>query len=171
MFILNQPFNGQLGETLKEKIGHPYTKLTIFSAFAKNSGVLRLKPTFEQFREAGGYIEAFIGVDAHGTSYEAVLNLFEVCDALYIVHSENPVTTFHSKIYMLSNNMQDKWIAVGSNNFTGGGLWTNFESAICFDVAPENRNCVDALETLIAQYKNPAYACSILIKSEPHTHD
>lgn len=76
MIMLNQPFNGQLGEILKDKMAGPYNKLTILSAFAKNSGVLRLKPTLEQFKSAGGYIEAFIGVDAHGTSYEAVLNLF-----------------------------------------------------------------------------------------------
>ena len=82
MIMLNQPFNGQLGEILKDKMAGPYNKLTILSAFAKNSGVLRLKPTLEQFKSAGGYIEAFIGVDAHGTSYEAVLNLFELCNEL-----------------------------------------------------------------------------------------
>lgn len=108
MIMLNQPFNGQLDEILKDKMGAPYNKLTILSAFAKNSGVLLLKPAVEQFKNSGGYIEAYIGVDAHGTSYEAVLNLFELCDELYIVHSESPVTTFHSKVYMLSNDNQDK---------------------------------------------------------------
>ena len=105
MIMLNQPFNGQLGEILKDKMGAPYNKLTILSAFAKNSGVLRLKPALEQFKNSGGYIEAYIGVDAHGTSYEAVLNLFELCDELYIVHSESPVTTFHSKVYSKTPHM------------------------------------------------------------------
>lgn len=165
MIMLNQPFNGQLGEILKDKMGAPYNKLTILSAFAKNSGVLRLKPALEQFKNSGGYIEAYIGVDAHGTSCEAVLNLFELCDELYIVHSESPVTTFHSKVYMLSNDNQDKWMAIGSNNLTGGGLWTNFESATYFDVTEETINCANELDELITQFKNPAYACSKRIES------
>lgn len=165
MIMLNQPFNGQLGEILKDKMGAPYNKLTILSAFAKNSGVLRLKPALEQFKNSGGYIEAYIGVDAHGTSYEAVLNLFELCDELYIVHSESPVTTFHSKVYMLSNDNQDKWLAIGSNNLTGGGLWTNFESATYFDVTEETVSCATELDALITQFKDPAYGCSKRINS------
>ena len=44
MPILNQPFQGQLGNVLIDKIeNYDYSSLTIFSAFAKNSGVLRLK--------------------------------------------------------------------------------------------------------------------------------
>ena len=78
MIMINQPFHGQLGELLCEKLTQPLghvASFTMFSAFAKNSGVLRLKPALEQFKTAGGHIIAFIGVDAHGTSYEAVLNL------------------------------------------------------------------------------------------------
>ena len=165
MIMLNQPFNGQLGEILKNKMQDPYTKLTIFSAFAKNSGILRLKPAMEEFKENNGHIEAFIGVDAHGTSYEAVLNLFELCDSLYIVHSESLMTTFHSKVYMLSNDENEKWIAIGSNNLTGGGLWSNFESAICFDINTENDSCAEEIERLTARYRNPDYTCSMLIQS------
>lgn len=166
MAILNQPFNGQLGEILKDKIRAPYTKLTIISAFAKNSGVLRLKSTMEQFKANGGYIEAFIGIDAYGTSYEALFNLFELCDELYIVHSESPTTTFHSKVYMLTNDDSVGWVAVGSNNLTGGGLWTNFETAAYFEIENEYENYVPELNELIDQYKNPDYPCSKLIESE-----
>lgn len=160
MFILNQPFNGQLGEILKTKLQEQYSHLSIFSAFAKNSGVLRLKPSLEQFKNSGGHIEAFIGVDAHGTSYEAVLNLFELCDELYVIHSESSTTTFHSKVYMLSNNNNERWIAVGSNNLTGGGLWTNFESATCFETNHDGENCANELDDLITRYKDPTFDCS-----------
>lgn len=40
MLMLNQPFNGQLGDILIDKMKQSYNRLTIFSAFAKNSGVL-----------------------------------------------------------------------------------------------------------------------------------
>ena len=72
MSILNQPFQGQLGNVLIDKIdNNSFTNLTIFSAFAKNSGVLRLKASLEKFKKAGGRIKAFIGIDLDGTSYEA----------------------------------------------------------------------------------------------------
>lgn len=167
MIMLNQPFHGQLGKLLCEKLTQPLGSVAyfkIFSAFAKNSGVLRLKPALEQFKKAGGYIIAFIGVDAHGTSYEAVLNLFELCDELYIVHSESPASTFHSKIYELTND-SDTWIAVGSNNLTGGGLWTNFESAVCFEDGRECEDCVRKVAELSLKYKDPAYPCSRQITS------
>ena len=117
MMLLNQPFNGQLGDILATKMGQPFNRLTILSAFAKNSGVLRMKPAIETFTSNGGTITAFIGLDAHGTSYEALLNLFHLCDSLYVIHSESPITTFYSKIYALSNE-NSMWLAVGSNNFT-----------------------------------------------------
>lgn len=78
----------------------PYNKLTILSAFVKSSGVLRLKPTLEQFKSAGGYIEAFMGVDVHGTSYEVVLNLFELCNELYYF-----ANLLHLKITSLSPHL------------------------------------------------------------------
>lgn len=165
--MLNQPFHGQLGDLLCEKLRQPLghvASFTMFAAFAKNSGVLRLKPALEQFKASGGYISAFIGVDAHGTSYEAVLNLFELCHELYIVHSESSTTTFHSKIYEL-NNDGDTWIAVGSNNLTGGGLWTNFESAVCFENTRECGNCIQKIAELSLKYKDPAYTCSRQITS------
>lgn len=158
MIMINQPFHGQLGELLCEKLTQPLGHVacfTIFSAFAKNSGVLRLKPALEQFKNAGGYITAFIGVDAHGTSYEAVLNMFELCDELYIVHSESPASTFHSKIYELTND-GDTWIAVGSNNLTGGGLWTNYESAVCFEDGRECEDCVRKVAELSLKYSDAA---------------
>ena len=132
--LINQPFNGQLGTFLKEKLAEgTYDHLVIMSAFAKNSGVLRLKDDLQAFRDRGGVIEAFVGLDAHGTSYEAVLNLFSLVDGLYIVHDSNPATTFHSKVYYLTGENPSLWLAVGSNNLTGGGLWTNFESAVILE--------------------------------------
>ena len=89
MPILNQPFQGQLGEIIKAELSGNYQSLTIFSAFAKNSGVLRLKESLEKFRSLGGRIRAFIGIDLDGTSYEALLNLLALCDELYVIHSES----------------------------------------------------------------------------------
>lgn len=106
MQIINQPFQGQLGNILIQELNSSYHEFTVFSAFAKNSGVLRLKEPMEHFRQAGGTINAFIGIDLEGTSYEALLNLYHLCDNLYVIHSENFNTTYHSKIYLLIKHME-----------------------------------------------------------------
>lgn len=164
--ILNQPFQGQLGEILIDKLNNNgYTKITIFSAFAKNSGVLRLKSSLEKFRNSGGWITAFIGIDLDGTSYEALLNLFALCDELYIIHSENMSTTYHSKIYLLENSTL-AWCAVGSNNLTGGGLWTNFESSSIQEyILPTQKIELDNVYSIIDKYSDPSYDCSRKISS------
>lgn len=165
MSILNQPFQGQLGNVLIEKLDTGYTSFTIFSAFAKNSGVLRLKSALGKFKSNGGKINAFIGIDLDGTSYEALLNLFSLCDNLYVIHSENFSTTYHSKIYLLENDTS-AWCAIGSNNLTGGGLWTNFESCSIqnYDLASQ-KNELDNIYTVMEKYTDSSYACSTQISS------
>lgn len=166
MSILNQPFQGQLGNVLIDKIDNSnFSNLTIFSAFAKNSGVLRLKSSLEKFKKTGGNIKAFIGIDLDGTSYEALLNLFSFCDELYVIHSENMSTTYHSKIYLLENDTA-AWCAIGSNNLTGGGLWTNFESTSIQEYSlPTQKNELDNIYTIIDKYSDASYVCSTKITS------
>jgi len=166
MSILNQPFQGQLGNVLIDKIENSnYDQITIFSAFAKNSGVLRLKSSLEKFKQENGKITAFIGIDLDGTSYEALLNLYSLCDSLYVIHSENMATTYHSKIYLLENSTS-AWCAIGSNNFTGGGLWTNFESASIQEYSlPAQHEELENIYSLIAKYSDSEYVCSTKINS------
>lgn len=135
--FVNQPFSEYLGNILIQKLyetGQYNCKFTIVSAFSKDSGVLRLKPALCEFKKNGGSVDAFIGVDAHGTSYEALVNLLAIVDNLYIIHDNNISRTFHSKVYCFSmingNNIDIPfWMAIGSNNLTCGGLWTNIETA------------------------------------------
>lgn len=165
MSVINQPFQGQLGTILINEIKQNYASLTICSAFAKNSGVLRLKKSLEEHRSNGGTVTAFIGIDLDGTSYEALLNLFSLCDKLYVIHSENPSSTYHSKIYLLEKT--DKaWCAVGSNNLTGGGLWTNFESCNIESYSlPKEQENLDSIHEIIEKYMDSAYECSLRITS------
>lgn len=165
MPIINQPFQGQLGEFLISELQNNYATFTIFSAFAKNSGVLRLKNAIENFKLKGGYVKAFIGIDLDGTSYEALLNLFTLCNELYVIHSESFSTTYHSKIYLMENPSA-AWCAVGSNNLTGGGLWTNFESCSIqtYDSSTGKRE-LENIYSIIEKYSDADYPCSARINS------
>lgn len=168
MPLINQPFNGQLGDILIDEISPRYKIMTIIVAFAKNSGVLRIKPKIEEFRKSGGIVRAYIGVDLNGTSIEALQNLMQICDAVHVIHSENPASTFHTKIFALEND-NEIWMSVGSHNLTAGGLWTNFESSIHnkFNKStlplPQE---VAVLNELIEKYDDSTYPCSKELISE-----
>ncbi len=144
---LHQPFTGQLGGKISEICeGTEYTSLTMAVAFAKVSGVLRLKKSLEAFIRNGGAIDAIVGIDLGGTSYEALVALFEICSNLYVAHVDS-TQTFHPKIYAFKN--EDALLAiVGSNNLTGGGLWTNMESCSITDLRKNNAEDVIAISQI-----------------------
>lgn len=147
MELMNQPFTGQLGDRLIELLNSSdYHTLNIAVAFAKNSGILRIKDSLESFRGQGGTVNVFVGVDLGGTSYEALTALLLHTDSLNVVHSEKG-QTFHTKIYQFLG--EDKGlIVVGSHNLTGGGLWTNFESSAFIPVDKLSTSKIEIQERL-----------------------
>ncbi|WP_137652756.1 phospholipase D-like domain-containing protein [Bifidobacterium moukalabense] len=133
MELLTQPFNGSLGNRLKELLrSGKFNELNIAVAFAKNSGILRLINDFDDFLENGGKINAYIGVDLGGTSYEALTALLPRTTSLHIIHAET-TQSFHSKMYNFVGE-DEELLIVGSNNLTGGGLWTNLESSLIISI-------------------------------------
>ena len=145
MRLLNQPFNGSLGDNLIESLNSgDYHTFKVIVAFAKNSGVLRIREALQRFREQGGQVSVYVGVDLGGTSYEALTNLLRSTDALHVIHSER-AQTFHSKIFNFIGQEQAR-INVGSHNLTGGGLWSNFESSIDIQLNDGNSGMIQMLE-------------------------
>lgn len=130
MSIINQPFNQSIGFHLIEKLQlGQFCMFHFMVAYAKTSGVNRLLPYMEQFKASGGLIKAVVGIDQGNTSYEALTSLLSSCDELYIYHSEDFMRTFHVKAYHFGS-AEDNWIAIGSNNFTAGGLFSNYEASM-----------------------------------------
>ncbi|MHC1715185.1 MAG: hypothetical protein AB9858_06330 [Acidaminococcaceae bacterium] len=167
MQILNQPYEGTLGELLINNLQSEYQSFTMVSAYAKMSGVQRLQPYIENFTSTGGFVRAFIGIDQRNTSYEALILLQQLCNELYIIHSENMSHTFHQKIYIFQSPM-NAWVSIGSNNLTGGGLWTNYETCMHYnyDLAINEHNMeFRKLVTLLDRYSTDEYQCSIRIGS------
>lgn len=135
MELISQPFTGQLGSRLIGLLESPlYHTVNIAVAFARNSGVLRMKDSLEKFRARGGTVNVYVGVDLGGTSYEALTALLRCTNSLNVVHSEGD-QTFHPKIYQFLGPAANL-IVVGSHNLTGGGLWTNIESSVLLSAGP-----------------------------------
>lgn len=131
-YKIHQPINGTLGELLITELeSNQYKRFFITVAYAKISGVSRIKSALKTFKSNGGEINCFIGIDQFNTTYEALAELLSLSDNLYIIHNESFSHTYHPKIYMLDNNISNQnkaWLAIGSNNLTAGGLFINYES-------------------------------------------
>lgn len=158
--IINQPYDQQLGLQLIEAIQSGlYSQLTIMVAYAKLSGVYRLSPYIEEFCKNGGNVRCIVGIDQQNTTYDALFQLLKLSDDVNIFHSESVSQTFHIKCYWLSNDAKC-WYAIGSNNLTAGGLFSNYELS---NIAQLNGNDAceknSSLQRIYTTYSNPASAC------------
>lgn len=157
MAIILQPFDNMLGSTLKRKISSRFDRITIVSAFVRSAGVLGIKEELEQFRNNGGHVTIIVGVDMNGTSYEGLLSVIECSDEAYVVGFSNQSVIFHPKIYLMEGQ-DEVWAAVGSNNLTRGGLWSNVE---CYEEFEgnivENKDRVSELNNIISRLKSEDY--------------
>ena len=151
--LIHQPFQAALGDTIIEQLqSRNYREFKFIVAYAKTSGVNRLLPYMAEFKVLGGRISGVVGIDQLNTSYEALVSLCNICDELYVYHSEDLMKTFHVKAYSL-NGDNAYWNAIGSHNFTAGGLFSNYEAST---ISTENNVF---FSTLFASYSDTSSPC------------
>lgn len=132
MKLIRQPGSPvRVGEWLLSNLADlRWTEFRAAVAFAKTSGVSRLSGPLASFSERGR-TKLSIGIDVFGTSFEALQTLLECMGSrgeLWIFHNEaNHI--FHPKVYLFRNEAEAR-VVIGSNNLTGGGLFTNYEVAV-----------------------------------------
>lgn len=159
--IVNQPHDEQLGIQLIKAIeSNQFDQLTILVAYAKLSGVYRISPYLEKFRNNGGSIRCVIGIDQQNTTYDALGQLLKLANEIYIFHSESVSQTFHIKCYWLSGE-NTCWYAIGSNNLTAGGLFSNYElstSTLLTGTEAQEEN--KTLSAIYSTYTDAESVCS-----------
>jgi len=159
--IVHQPYDKQLGIQLIESIeSNRYCQLTIMVAYAKLSGVYRILPYINKFHKNGGEVRFVIGIDQQNTTYDALLQLSKLSDKLFVFHSESIAQTFHIKCYWLKGE-NESWYAIGSNNLTAGGLFSNYELSITNSVTGDEATSVNSeLESIYSTYADLSSVCS-----------
>ena len=163
MNLIHQPFQNSIGFSLIDMLqSKKYTEFRFIVAYAKTSGVNRILPYMKEFKENGGAIKAVVGIDQSNTSYEALISLNKICDELYVYHTENLMRTFHVKAYYLGG-ADTNWLAVGSNNFTAGGLFSNYEASLCEFVDDQLSS---SFLSMFSQYTYETSNCCKRITSE-----
>jgi HKD family nuclease len=122
------------------------TKVNVAVAFLRKSGIDKIFKALDYaLTKNNAKVEIIVGLDFKTTDYKALLTLEEIKSKylgfIYYCFGDKRDNfndlIFHPKIYLFSNNLSRYTSIVGSSNFTGGGLSSNFEvNAIFREVKP-----------------------------------
>lgn len=108
-----------------------YNSFKAFVAFISVNGIENIIEEINTFKERGGKISLYLGVDLYGTSREALEKLLDQDIETYIIYTPNNII-YHPKIYIFEGDEKIR-ILVGSSNLTVRGLFQNIETSVCID--------------------------------------
>ena len=115
-----------------------YSSLNAFVAFVSTGGLKNIIDQMLSFKEDGGEIKLYVGVNLNATSKEALEKLLEYEIESYIVYSPNNII-YHPKIYAFEG-YETKRAIIGSSNLTESGLFQNIEASVCVDFESNDEN-------------------------------
>lgn len=115
-----------------------YNSFNAFVAFVSTGGLKNIIDQLIKFKENGGAIRLYLGVDLNATSKEALELLIEHDIESYVVYSPNNII-YHPKIYSFEGDGITRTI-IGSSNLTESGLFQNIEASVCIDFKNDDEN-------------------------------
>lgn len=134
-------------------------------AFIKRSGNFDgLLNAIEDFAKIGNEVELIFGVSSFGkletgTELEAVeqlVNEFEEFEGIDISIYHEPGRTFHPKVYLFSNEVEQRAKAIiGSSNWTLGGFCENVEANVIIELDleyPSNNDLYMYIRSIFDNY-------------------
>lgn len=125
----NLSANTSVADVLKKQFeSKRYNKFVCLVAFASDGGVSALSRLIADAKAQGMEIRVILGIDAGGTSKEALEVVLSWGVDAYIYHTDAK-NIFHPKVYLFEN--EDIFtLIVGSNNLTIPGLTQNVECSL-----------------------------------------
>jgi HKD family nuclease len=133
--IFLHPFADDLSlyETLEQALANQkLSEFTTVVAWAKLSGLTRLRFLLQPFRASGGTSRIVLGIDEGGASIEGLRAAITDFDEALVLH-DRAAGTFHPKLYMVSGE-ETSVIVIGSSNLTRGGFVANYEAGVCLEL-------------------------------------
>src|SRR5258708_26817703 len=93
-----------------------YIRARFAVGFAKVGPPLRLERSTRAWRDRGNSIQAIVGFDHGGTSYQALQFMLEQFDEVRLVNAGG-FSTYHPKVYLFDGPRMG-WAGIGSHNLT-----------------------------------------------------
>jgi len=131
-------------------------------AWAKRSGLSRLKGQIENFRGRGGVLRCIVGVSQGGATVEGLEDVISLADSAWVFH--DPSRTFHPKLYFARGEGTSQ-VLLGSSNLTAGGLGDNFEAGFTLTLNHGERDelaLADEVATYISTLLSDQGSCRAL---------
>ncbi len=108
------------------------TDLSVVVAWAKESGLQRIRPDLRAFRARGGKARILLGIDADGATFEGLYAAIDDFNEARVLFNANS-RTFHPKLYMITGKTASV-VIIGSGNLTKGGLLGNYEAGMYLEL-------------------------------------
>jgi hypothetical protein len=122
--------------------------LDVVVAWAKRSGLSRVRGQLEAIRSRPGTTRVIVGIDEGGATRQGLDLAREIFSSVYVFH-DSSWRTFHPKIY-LAYGADRAQLLVGSNNLTAGGVYFNYEAALqCKIELPADELLLTQVQTFI----------------------
>lgn len=136
-------------------------ELDVVVAWAKRSGLRRVRAQLEAVRDRPGTTRLIVGIDEGGATRQGLELAREIFSSVHVFH-DNSWRTFHPKIY-LGVGAERARLLVGSNNLTAGGVYYNYEAALdCVLSLPADQDLVDEVRAYIDRLYADADVCKLL---------
>lgn len=136
-------------------------ELDVVVAWAKRSGLRRVRAHLEAVRDRPGTTRLIVGIDEGGATRQGLELAREIFSTVHVFH-DNSWRTFHPKIY-LGVGADRARLLVGSNNLTAGGVFYNYEAALeCVLSLPADQGLVDEVRAYIERLYADANVCKPL---------
>ncbi len=130
-------------------------KVTIISAFVSLQTAIRFRDPISELHRQNARIQVIIGIDLGGTSIEALREILSWRIEAFVIKHRVARHTFHPKIFLIEWPHHAE-IFIGSNNFTEGGFFANYESSarISYDL-PADMNLYENAQNELRRFLNP----------------
>lgn len=136
-------------------------ELDVVVAWAKRSGLRRVRTQLEAVRDRPGTTRLIVGIDEGGATRQGLELAREIFSSVHVFH-DNSWRTFHPKIYLAVGGDRAR-LLVGSNNLTAGGVFFNYEAALeCVLTLPADQGLVDEVRDHIDRLYADAEVCKPL---------
>jgi hypothetical protein len=123
-------------------------ELDVVVAWAKRSGLSRVRTELQAVRDRAGTTRLIVGIDEGGATRQGLELAREIFSSVHVFH-DNSWRTFHPKIY-LGVGADRARLLVGSNNLTAGGVFFNYEAALeCVLSLPADQGLIDAVRAYV----------------------
>lgn len=165
--FLGQPydeFGGWTADWLMNRLADSHiSTLDIAVAWAKRSGLSRLRDSLSRFSARGGQASMIVGIDEGGATQQGLRLALELFQVVHVLH-ENDGGTYHPKAF-LAYGPDIAYVLVGSNNLTLGGLFTNNEASLACELElekPADRELFDQVLRWFELMRSDAGVCKLL---------